>query len=118
VASTVLVDDGQIVVIGGLIQDTVTDSIARVPVLGSIPLLGNLFRYESRSQGKTNLMIFLRPTLVRDSGAADAFTGERYNYIIGEQEASALQGSGILPDLGTPVLPALDATATDAAGGN
>lgn len=106
VASTVLVDDGQIVVIGGLIQDNVTTGMQRVPVLGSIPLLGGLFRYENRQQGKTNLMIFLRPTLVRDSRGADVFTGERYDYIIGEQKAAALSTGGILFDMENPVLPA------------
>ncbi|MDO8271874.1 MAG: type II secretion system secretin GspD [Gammaproteobacteria bacterium] len=112
VASTVLVDDGQIVVIGGLIQDNVTANIQRVPVLGSIPVLGSLFRYENRKQGKTNLMIFLRPTLVRDSQGADVFTGERYDYIIGEQEAAALPPSALLPDLSSPVLPPLPQTPT------
>lgn len=107
VASTVLVDDGQIVVIGGLIQDNVTGGIQRVPLLGSIPVVGGLFRYENRKQGKTNLMIFLRPTLVRDSQGADAFTGDRYNYIIGEQQAAALAPSAVLPDLASPVLPPL-----------
>lgn len=107
VASTVLVDDGQIVVIGGLIQDNVTTGMQRVPVLGSIPILGGLFRYENRQQGKTNLMIFLRPTLVRDSRGADVFTGERYDYIIGEQKAAALAPGGPLFELNSPVLPAL-----------
>ncbi len=69
VESTVLVDDGQIVVIGGLIQDTVNDGVQKVPVLGDLPLLGGLFRYKTRSHNKTNLMVFLRPTLVRDSAA-------------------------------------------------
>ena len=105
VASTVLVDDGQLVVIGGLIQDNVNTSTQRVPVLGSIPLLGGLFRYENRQQGKTNLMIFLRPTLVRDSRGADVFTGERYDYIIGEQEKAALPSEGLLFDMHNPVLP-------------
>ena len=112
VASTVLVDDGQIVVIGGLIQDNVTANVQRVPVLGSIPVLGSLFRYENRKQGKTNLMIFLRPTLVRDSQGADVFTGERYDYIIGEQEAAALPPSTLLPDLSSPVLPPLPQSPT------
>ncbi len=69
VESTVLVDDGQIVVIGGLIQDSINDGVQKVPVLGDIPFLGSLFRYKSRSRNKTNLMIFLRPTLVRDAQA-------------------------------------------------
>src|SRR3954470_1128482 len=86
VESMVLVDDGQIVVIGGLIQDSVKDGVEKVPFLGELPLLGELFRYKTRSHTKTNLMIFLKPTLVRDSRRADAYTSERYDYIVGEQE--------------------------------
>lgn len=107
VASTVLVDDGQIVVIGGLIQDAVNDGIQSVPVLGKIPLLGGLFRQKSRSQSKTNLMIFLRPTLVRDSQRADAFTSRRYHYILGEQARARPSRDAILPDMEVPSLPPL-----------
>jgi general secretion pathway protein D len=109
VASTILVDDGQIVVIGGLIQDTVVDGLQKVPVLGDLPLLGALFRYKSRSQNKTNLMIFLRPTLVRDSARADAFTGDRYNYILGEQNRLKPAPTPVLPDMKAPTLPPLAA---------
>ncbi|HVR82648.1 MAG TPA: type II secretion system secretin GspD [Luteimonas sp.] len=112
VASTVLVDDGQIVVIGGLIQDAVNDDVQRVPVLGSIPLLGNLFRSRTRSHSKTNLMIFLRPTLVRDSQRADAFTGERYDYILREQARARPAQVTILPDMESPALPPRTAPAT------
>lgn len=105
VASTVLVDDGQIVVIGGLIQDTVSDGEQRVPLLGDLPLLGGLFRYRERSHTKTNLMIFLRPTLVRDSQRADAYTGERYDYILGEQVKAKPAHDAILPDMDSPTLP-------------
>ncbi len=105
VASTVLVDDEQIVVIGGLIQDTVTDGIQKVPLLGDIPLLGGLFRYKTRSHTKTNLMIFLRPTLVRDTRRADSFTGERYDYILGEQAKSKPAHDAVLPDMDAPTLP-------------
>ena len=112
VASTVLVDDGQIVVIGGLIQDTVNDGVQKVPVLGNIPLLGGLFRYKTRSHSKTNLMIFLRPTLVRDSQRADAFTGERYDYILGEQEKAKPAHDAILPDMESPTLPPKTAPAS------
>jgi general secretion pathway protein D len=105
VATTILVDDGQIIVIGGLIQDTVNDGVQKVPVLGDIPLLGSLFRYKTRSHNKTNLMIFLRPTLVRDSQRADAFTGERYDYILGEQEKAKPAHDAILPDMESPTLP-------------
>ncbi len=107
VASMVLVDDGQIVVIGGLIQDSVTDGTEKVPLLGDIPLLGALFRYQKRSRSKTNLMVFLRPTLVRSGGRTDAFTGERYNYILGEQRKVLPASSAILPDIESPQLPPL-----------
>jgi general secretion pathway protein D len=113
VASTVLVDDGQIVVIGGLIQDTVNSGDDKVPVLGDMPILGSLFRYRSRSHSKTNLMIFLRPTLVRDSQRADAFTGERYDYVLGEQGRSKPQRDVVLPDMDAPQLPPLSGSASE-----
>ena len=105
VASTVLVDDGQIVVIGGLIQDAVSEGVDQVPVLGSIPWIGGLFRSRTRSHSKTNLMIFLRPTLVRDSQRADVFTGQRYDYILGEQIRARPAASAVLPDMMSPQLP-------------
>jgi general secretion pathway protein D len=105
VSSTVLVDDGQIVVIGGLIQDEVSDGEQKVPVLGEVPVLGGLFSYKSRSHRKTNLMIFLRPSLVRDSQRADVFSGERYDYILGEQRKARPAHDAILPDMDSPVLP-------------
>ncbi len=105
VASTVLVDDGQIVVIGGLIQDAVSDGVDQVPLLGSIPLIGGLFRSRTRSHSKTNLMIFLRPTLVRDSQRADVFTGQRYDYILGEQLKARPVQSQVLPDMQGALLP-------------
>jgi general secretion pathway protein D len=111
VASTVLVDDGQIVVIGGLIQDTVGEAIQKVPLLGDLPLIGGLFRYKSRTQNKTNLMVFLRPTVVRDSAHANAYSGDRYNYIIGEQNRLKPSPSAVLPDMTAPTLPPLTAPA-------
>lgn len=105
VASTVLVDDGQIVVIGGLIQDNVTDGMEKVPLLGDIPLLGALFRYRTRTHNKTNLMVFLRPTLVRNSEGADAFSSERYDYILGEQRKARPAPSAVLPEYESPSLP-------------
>ena len=105
VESTVLVDDKQIVVIGGLIQDTVNDGVQKVPVLGDIPILGALFRYKTRSHTKTNLMIFLRPTLVRNSEDSGSYTGERYDYILGEQEKARPVHDVVLPDVPSPTLP-------------
>jgi general secretion pathway protein D len=105
VESTVLVDDKQIVVIGGLIQDTVNDGIQKVPVLGDIPFLGALFRYKTRSHVKTNLMIFLKPTLVRNSDDSGLYSGERYDYIRGEQIKSKPTKDFTLPDVESPILP-------------
>jgi general secretion pathway protein D len=106
VDSTVLVNDGQIVVIGGLIQDTVSDGVNKVPGLGDLPLIGSLFRYTTRSRKKTNLMIFLRPTVLRTAARADSITDERYKYIMGEQLKSKQSGTDIR-DFGSPRLPPL-----------
>ncbi|GGA86844.1 type II secretion system protein D [Arenimonas soli] len=105
VSSTVLVEDGQIVVIGGLIQDATSEGVRKVPVLGSIPGIGGLFRSKKRGRSKTNLMIFLRITLVRDSAGADAYTGERYDYILGQQQATRPRPSVIFGDPEPPSLP-------------
>jgi general secretion pathway protein D len=105
VESMVLVDDGQIIVIGGLIQDSVKDGVEKVPFLGDLPLLGELFTYKTRSRSKTNLMVFLRPTVLRDAPKADALTASRYDYILGEQKKAAAPPSPPLPDLESPVLP-------------
>jgi general secretion pathway protein D len=83
--STVLVDDGQIIVLGGLIQDSLTNTNDRVPVVGDLPLIGSLFRYETRKRTKTNLMVFLRPYVIRSATGAGALTADRYDYVIGEQ---------------------------------
>jgi general secretion pathway protein D len=109
VDSAVLVNDGQIVVIGGLIQDTVSDSVNKVPGLGSLPLIGGLFRYTSLSRNKTNLMLFLRPTVLRTNEGADSLTAERYNYIMGVQHKAEVPSNG-LPHLGMPSLPPLKGT--------
>jgi len=105
VESTVLVDDGQIVVLGGLVQDNVQAVQDKVPLLGDIPLLGNLFRYESRSRTKTNLMVFLRPVVLRDAQASASLTGDRYEYIRNEQLQSQSPKNHLLPDLTAPTLP-------------
>jgi general secretion pathway protein D len=105
VESTVLVDDGQIIVIGGLIQDSVKETVEKVPFLGDIPLLGALFTYSTRARSKTNLMVFLRPTVLRDAQRAESLTSGRYDYIIGEQKKSAPPDSPPLPDMQPPTLP-------------
>jgi len=105
VESTVLVNDGQIVVIGGLIQDSVTDGVEKVPLFGDLPLIGPLFQYKTRAHSKTNLMVFLRPTVVRNSERTDAFTSGRYDYILGEQRRAQPKPSAVLPNYESPSLP-------------
>jgi general secretion pathway protein D len=107
VESLVLLDDGQIAVIGGLIQDNVSDVVSKVPVLGDLPLLGGLFQYKTRSRTKTNLMVFLRPTILRDSDQANALTSDRYDYIRGEQANAKAKSaaSPVLPTVESPMLP-------------
>jgi general secretion pathway protein D len=105
VESTVLVDDGQIIVIGGLIQDSVKETVEKVPLLGDIPVLGALFTYSTRARNKTNLMVFLRPTVLRDAPRADSVTDQRYDYILGEQYKRRAPPSPPLPDMAPPTLP-------------
>jgi general secretion pathway protein D len=106
--TNVLVDDGQIIVLGGLIEDTLTDSVERVPGLGSIPLLGYLFRYQSKRRTKTNLMVFLRPTVIRSNEQSVSVAGDRYDYIRGAQMAVQPSPNALLPDTDSPRLPPLD----------
>ena len=113
VESTVLVDDGQIIVIGGLMQDSVSDGLEKVPGLGDLPVLGSLFRYNTRSRSKTNLMVFLRPTLLRNAQGADALTSQRYDFIRSEQQNAAPPPSAVLPEFSSPVLPPRTPVAPD-----
>jgi general secretion pathway protein D len=81
--STVLVEDGNIVVLGGLIEDRTDNSRSSLPILGSIPGIGYLFSYENRGRKKTNLLVFLRPYVVRDESTSSALALDRYSYIRG-----------------------------------
>ena len=76
-----LVDDGSIIVLGGLLQDEYSGASEKVPLAGDIPILGNLFKSETRSRKKTNLMVFLRPVVVRDAAASDQLAYDRYDSI-------------------------------------
>ncbi|WAJ36138.1 type II secretion system secretin GspD [Pseudomonas sp. GOM7] len=81
IKSTILADDGQVIVLGGLIQDDVTQAVSKVPLLGDIPLIGGLFRSTRDSHIKRNLMVFLRPTVVRDGAGLAALSGKKYGDI-------------------------------------
>jgi general secretion pathway protein D len=107
IETNVLVDDGSIVVLGGLVQDSVTSSVEKVPLLGDIPLLGHLFRYETRKQQKTNLMVFLRPFVVRDENAARSLAVDRYDQMRMLEESTKQSPHPLLPQFEPPVMPPL-----------
>ncbi|MGH8642885.1 MAG: type II secretion system secretin GspD [Burkholderiales bacterium] len=107
IETNVLVDDGSIVVLGGLVQDNVTSNVEKVPLLGDIPVLGELFRYETRRQVKTNLMVFLRPFVVRDEGTARSLVVDRYDQMRRFQEGAKQDPHPILPQMQNPMLPPL-----------
>jgi len=105
--STVVVDDGQIVVLGGLIQDSLTDGSSKVPLAGDVPVVGALFRYDNRQRTKTNLMVFLKPTVVRTGTATTSVTVDRYEYLMGEQQRLKPIERPFWPDPSVPELPPL-----------
>ncbi len=87
--SSVVIDDSQIVVLGGLIDDQLTDGSDSVPLLGQIPIAGALFRYDARHRVKTNLLVFIKPTVLRTTADGRSLTSERYDFLMGEQQRSA-----------------------------
>ncbi|WP_342621106.1 type II secretion system secretin GspD [Rhodoferax sp. GW822-FHT02A01] len=107
IESNVLVDDGSIVVLGGLLQDTYAGNNDRVPGLADIPILGALFRSESRSRSKTNLMVFLRPVVVRDASAMQALSSTRYDQMRGLQQTGQPLPNTVIPINESSVMPAL-----------
>jgi general secretion pathway protein D len=110
VSTAVLIDDGGIVVLGGLISDEATKSEQRVPFLSSIPVLGLAFKTRDHKATKNNLMIFIRPKIIRDRAQAVYVTGAKYNYMIEEQRKADLRELlPLLPGVKEPQLPPLPA---------
>jgi general secretion pathway protein D len=105
IESNVIVDDGGIIVLGGLIEDRFVENRSKVPLLGDIPLVGGLFRSESREKRRTNLMVFLRPTVLRDAASADRLSLDRYDLIRANQKDAQPQPSVVIPIQDAPVLP-------------
>jgi general secretion pathway protein D len=105
--TTVIVDDGEILVLGGLIQDTLLESDQFVPVLGKIPLLGNLFRSRKTEKKKTNLMIFIRAEIMRDSIETAIQTNAKYNMILGVQADRESDAINLMPGTPRPTIPPL-----------
>ena len=108
IESNVLVEDGSIIVLGGLLEDSYSQAEDKVPLLGDVPIVGNLFRSENRSRKKTNLMVFLRPVVVRDAATSDALMLDRYESIRALQQQVQPSSGGVLGNVqGAPVLPSL-----------
>jgi general secretion pathway protein D len=108
VTTTVLVDDGGVVVLGGLITDTAREGENRVPILGSIPLIGELFKTRNGSKEKRNLMLFIRPTILRDGAAAAIETNAKYNVVRNQQLARRKGKVTLLPGERQPLLPPIE----------
>jgi general secretion pathway protein D len=106
--TNVLVDDGQIIVLGGLIRDEMDGGEEKVPGLGDIPVIGNLFKYQNRRHTKTNLMVFLRPTIVRTNEQSVNLMADRYDYIRNQEINAQPEQKLVLPNMTSPVLPALE----------
>jgi len=104
IESTILVDDGAIIALGGLIEDSASGGVEKMPFLGDLPVLGSLFRYDNRKRTKTNLVVFLRPLILRDKADYEDFTRSRYDYVIGQQRGQANPGRAGDPE--PPLLPA------------
>ncbi|MCC7198756.1 MAG: type II secretion system secretin GspD [Gammaproteobacteria bacterium] len=114
IETRVLVDDGGMIVLGGLMSDTLTDTESRVPGLGSIPILGELFRVRSSHKTKTNLLVFIRPKVLRTAEQAAIETNAKYNYIRNQQKNAnggrvplmPMESQPLLPELLGPLTPA------------
>ena len=107
IENTVVVDDGAILVLGGLIEDRFVTTRSKVPLLGDLPLVGGLFRSESRERRRTNLMVFLRPVVVRDADSASRLSLDRYDQIRAQQQRAQPAPSVVMPINESPVLPPL-----------
>ena len=105
IESNVLVETGNIIVLGGLVEDRVTGNEEKVPGLGDVPVLGQFFRYDNRRRQKTNLMVFLRPVVVRNEDQAQSIVTNRYDYMRQLQQENQPERRFGLPNMEAPVLP-------------
>lgn len=124
IVTSVLVDDGKTLVLGGLIKDDIKESIDKVPILGDIPLLGYLFQSSQTNIQKTNLMVFLRPQILRDTSKSAVLTHDKYNYMRDKQMEFNRDGVLLMPNQKLPLIDSLPATGSaspaivDGAGNN
>lgn len=108
IKTTVIVDDGGTIVLGGLIDEEVQESVSKVPLLGDIPIIGHLFKSTSTSTRKRNLMVFIRPTIVRDGVTMNEISHRKYNYMRAQQLHKQSQGIPLMPFVDSPELPPWD----------
>jgi general secretion pathway protein D len=108
IENNVIADDGQIIVLGGLIEDTASDSVEKVRGLGDIPVLGNLFKYNTRARKKTNLMVFLRPVVIRNKEQSMSLAADRYDYMRASGAEFKPSDTILMRQLGQPQLPQLN----------
>ncbi len=105
IKTTVMVNDNQMVVLGGLIEDSLRDTEQKVPGLGDIPIIGWLFKYKKQKKQKTNLMVFIHPTILKSDETVDYYTSEKYNYIRSRQLRLSQKGLSLLSNKEIPVMP-------------
>lgn len=108
IKTNVMVDDGQIVVLGGLIEETIDEDVQKVPLLGDIPLLGNLFKSRSADVKRQNLMVFIHPVILRNSEDAAYHTNSKYNHLRELQRIEDADGVNLMPGKAHPVLPEIE----------
>jgi general secretion pathway protein D len=104
IKTNVLAEDGGTIVIGGLIDEDVQESVSKVPLLGDLPILGHLFRSTGTTKRKRNLMVFIRPRILRDGASALDISAQKYNYIRAEQMKRNEEGISLMPLTDQPVL--------------
>nr|VFK16936.1 MAG: general secretion pathway protein D [Candidatus Kentron sp. LFY] len=104
IKTSVMVEDGELIVLGGLIDDTVTETQAKVPLLGDLPLLGVLFRTTRTEKQKRNLMVFLHPRILRDAGTANIASYKKYNTVRAMQMELQKRGISLIPNAKAPAL--------------
>ncbi len=110
IETNVIVKDGEILVLGGLLEDQLLESDRRVPMLGRIPVLGNLFRSRKTEKKKTNLLVFIRPKILRDQAQTSFETNAKYNYIREVLDGGGKKGVQLMPGEERPTLPPLEDT--------
>lgn len=118
IKTTVMVDDKQMIVLGGLLDDNLTESVQKVPVLGDLPVLGNLFKSRKSDKTKRNLMVFMQPSILRDAAYTNEISSGKYNFMRGLQTEIRDEGVNLLPNEDAPLLPdypGVDAAAPAAA---